>query len=135
MNMSDVIAPVEKAIDKYLIWIKIAGLIAVVLITVWICKAFFERDKYQEQAKLWKDQTNLITKQFNEYIELHKDIAAAVQKVQVKRDVYIEYVENQPKPETPAGAVLPFITPRMPEPTGLPGYQNYSANRADPATP
>src|SRR6185369_258004 len=96
-----------EAVNPYLLYIKIAAAVLAVCVLIgaglYVRHVFTDRARLEAEngslaAKLLLSQqaTEMVTTQFNHYIELNRDIAEAIRKVKVESATYIESVEVSP---------------------------------------
>lgn len=131
---------ITAAINPYLLYIKIILVALIVSGLAWFGwnekKIRTERDTYKTEAALQKATAEMYAQQFNNYIQLNKEIADAIKKVKVQSNTYIDSVEASRPPAVADGISFVLIPPGVPKAVpSLPGYQNYSAGRAGAATP
>lgn len=131
------VSTVSAAINPYLLYIKIALVAVLVIGLAWIGwneKAIrAEREKFRTEAALQKATAEMYAQQFNNYIQLNREIADAIKKVRVQSNTYIDSVEvsQPPVPDGDSFVLVPAgLSKTLP---GLPGYKNYSASRTGPA--
>lgn len=132
-----VFGKVSTALNPYLLYIKI-GMVAI-LVTGLAWVGWHEKsiradlDKYKAEAALQKASAEMYALQFNNYIQLNKEIADAIKKVRVQSNTYIDSVEVS-QPPVADGDSFVLIPPGVPKAVPrLPGYQNYSASRTSSA--
>lgn len=126
------IGSVVTAVNPYWLYIKIALVAALVALLVWFGwnekNIRAEREKYKAEAALQKATTEMYALQFNNYIQLNKEIADAIRKVKVQSNTYIDSVEVSQPPVVADGDSFILITPGVPKGLpGLSGYKNYTA--------
>ncbi len=126
------------ALNPYLLYIKIGVIAILVAGLAWI--GWHEKsiradlDKYKAEAALQKASAEMYALQFNNYIQLNKEIADAIKKVRVQSNTYIDSVEASQPPVVADGDSIILIAPGVPKAVPrLPGYQNYSAGGASPS--
>lgn len=124
-------------ITPYLLYIKITGIIALLIGLLWF--GWHEKsiradlDKYKTEAALQKASAEMYALQFNNYIQLNKEIADAIKKVRVQSNTYIDSVEVS-QPPVADGDSFVLIPPGVPKAVPrLPGYKNYSTGGASTA--
>jgi hypothetical protein len=89
------------------------------------------------EAALQKAAADQHLKQFQDYINLNKDISNAIQNVKIKSSNYIQSVETSPPPVISDGGTVVLVPAGVPNGAavpGLPGYKNYSAGRVGSGT-
>ena len=122
---------ITTAINPYWLYIKItlvALLIAGIAWAGWNEKKIrAERDTYKTEAALQKATAEMYAQQFNNYIQLNREIADAIKKVKVQSNTYIDSVEASQPPAVADGGSFILIPPGVPKTMPrLSGYQNYS---------
>ncbi|MEI7816168.1 MAG: hypothetical protein WCI45_03140 [Desulfuromonadales bacterium] len=128
---------IATTLNPYLLYIKIALVAIIVAGLAWF--GWHEKsiradlDKYKAEAALQKASAEMYAQQFNNYIQLNKEIADAIKKVRVQSNTYIDSVEVS-QPPVADGDSFVLIPPGVPKALPrLPGYQNYSAGRTSAA--
>ena len=128
---------ISTALNPYLLYIKLAAVVIFVSGLAWL--GWHEKsiradlDKYKTEAALQKASAEMYALQFNNYIQLNKEIADAIKKVRVQSNTYIDSVEVS-QPPVADGDSFVLIPPGVPKAVPrLPGYKNYSAGGASAA--
>ena len=125
-------------LNPYLLYIKIALITIIVAGLAWF--GWHEKsiradlDKYKAEAALQKASAEMYAQQFNNYIQLNKEIADAIKKVRVQSNTYIDSIEVSQPPiaDGDSFVLIPHGVPKaVPR---LPGYQNYSASGTSAAS-
>lgn len=121
---------IATTLNPYLLYMKIALVAIIVAGLAWF--GWHEKsiradlDKYKAEAALQKASAEMYAQQFNNYIQLNKEIADAIKKVRVQSNTYIDSIEVS-QPPVADGDSFVLIPPGVPKAVPrLPGYQNYS---------
>lgn len=131
---------ISATLKPYLLYMKIALVVILVAGLAWI--GWHEKsiradlEKYKSEAALQKASAEMYALQFNNYIQLNKEIADAIKKVKVQSNTYIDSVEASQPPVVTDGDSFVLIPPGVSKAvSSLPGYKNYSAGgtSADPS--
>jgi hypothetical protein len=127
------LSSITTAINPYLLYIKIALVALLVIGLAWLGwnekKIRTDRDRFQTAAALQKQTAEMYALQFNNYIQLNREIADAIKKVRVQSTTYIDSIEvsQPPVPDGDSFVLVPAgVSKAVP---GLSGYKNYSAGR------
>ena len=128
---------ITSVLNPYWRYVKIVMFSIVVIVLAWL--GWHEKsvradlDKYKAEAALQKASAEMYAQQFNNYIQLNREIADAIKKVRVQSNTYIDSIEvsQPPVADGDSFVLIPHGVPKaVPR---LPGYQNYSAGRTGAA--
>ncbi len=135
---------ITAGLNPYLLYIKLAAaalaIAAIVGSGLYVRHVFSDRDRLQAEngslankLEVQKAATEAITAQFNQYIQLNRDIADAIKKVKVTSATYIDSIEASAPPVVPDGGLVVLVPGGLPKDgtalSGLPGFPNRSTAR------
>ena len=111
---------IATTLNPYLLYLKIALVAIIVAGLAWF--GWHEKsiradlDKYKAEAALQKASAEMYAQQFNNYIQLNKEIADAIKKVRVQSNTYIDSIEVS-QPPVADGDSFVLIPPGVAKPT------------------
>jgi len=126
-------------LNPQMLYIKIAVALVFVASLIWFGwneqSIRADLNKYKAEAAMQKASAEMYAQQFNNYIQLNKDIADAIKKIRVQSNTYIDSVEVSQTPVADGNSfvLIPHGLPKA-MPT-VPGYQNYSTSGTSPTPP
>lgn len=150
---------ITAGLNPYLLYIKLAvaalAVAAIVGAGLYVRHVFNDRGRLQAEngsleAKVKSEQEKtaleragkeLVTSQFNQYIQLNRDIADAIKKVKVTSATYIDSIEASAPPVVPDGGLVVLVpgglpkTDPLPGVSGLSGFPNRSTARTAAGAP
>jgi hypothetical protein len=126
-------------LSPYALYIKLVLAILLIIGIIWFGwhESTIRSDlkKYQAEAELQKATASMYAQQFNNYIQLNKEIADAIKKVKVQSSTYIDSVEVSQPPVDDGGSFV-LIAHGLPKALpSMPGYTNYTTGGAAANSP
>jgi len=120
--------------NPYMLYIKIGLAMAAVVFLFWL--GWHEMGIRADlqiktaEAAMQKATTEMYAKQFQDYINLNKEIADAVKDIKIKSNNYIQTIESSPPPVAADGDTVVLVPAGVPIGPTLPAVSGHEDNPA-----